>query len=152
MNSANSQRAELTRLDHIILQYGGKTNNTERLPIYLQKSKHEQPPTFKELQREIRRLREEVAFHQDAQQALMPLFSDTREVYRLLRDALQKASPYCNGEPAFLELAYHTQDASLLIRQSLQKVSQRLSSSKDRFLQAFGIILDDTSGKDHSIL
>jgi cytidylate kinase len=39
-----------------------------------------------------------------------------------------------------------------LIRQSLQKVSQRLSSSKDRFLQAFGIILDDTSGKDHSIL
>jgi predicted RNA-binding Zn ribbon-like protein len=152
MNSTNTQRAELTRLDHIILQYGGKTNNTERLPIFLEKSKHEQALSFEELQRDIGRLREEVAFHQEAQQALMTLFSDTREVYRLLRDALQKASPYYNEEPAFLELAYSAQDAGLLIRHSLQKASQRLSSSEGRLLQAFGIILDDTSGKDYSIL
>lgn len=152
MNPSNSQRTELTRLDHIILQYRGMTNNTKRLPIYLQKSKHEQPPTFEELQREIRRLRQEIAFHQEVLQALMPLFNNTREVYRLLRDALQKASPYCNGEPAFLELAYNAQDAGLLIRQSLQNASKGLSSSEGRLLQAFGIILDDTSGKDYSIL
>jgi hypothetical protein len=82
----------------------------------------------------------------------MPLFSDTRAVYRLLRDALQKASPHYNREPTFLELAYNVQDASLSIRQSLQKASQRLSSSKDSLLQAISIVLDDTSGKDYSIL
>jgi hypothetical protein len=66
MSSANSQRIKLSRLDHIILQYSRKTNNTERLPIYLQESKYKQPPTFDELQREIGRLQEEIAFHQDA--------------------------------------------------------------------------------------
>lgn len=46
MNSTNSQRTELTRLDYIILQYRGKTNNTERLLIYLQKLKYKQPDGF----------------------------------------------------------------------------------------------------------
>ncbi|KAJ5178861.1 hypothetical protein N7492_002071 [Penicillium capsulatum] len=120
----------------------------ERLPLYLQKSKHDPPPTFEDLQYEIGRLRQEVALHQEAQEAFMGLFSDTREVYQLLRDALIKASSRHCREPAFLELAYDTQSIGLSIRQCLQRTSHRLSTSESRLLCALGIYLDDTASKD----
>lgn len=44
---------------------------------------------------------QELALHQEAQGALMALFNDTREAYRLLRDALLNASYHPNREAAF---------------------------------------------------
>lgn len=108
----------LTPLDHIILKNGGQTVNTERLPIYLQISKTDRPPRFQDLHHEIGRLRQELAWHQEVQQALMSLFCDTREVYRQIHQALLKASDPYEAETA-IHLAKDTQDAGSLLRESL---------------------------------
>lgn len=150
-NQSSSEMNELTRLDHIILQSGRKTVNTERLPIFLQISKDERPPSLHELQLEIGRLREEVALHQEAQATLMKLFGDTRDVYKFLREALRKASSLNTRDPGFLELAFNVRDAGLMIQESLQEVSEGLTVSESKFLQALGISLDDTKGKDFSV-
>lgn len=150
-NQLSSEVTDITRLDHIILQSGGRTVNTERLPIFLQLSKNERPPSLHELQFEIGRLREEVALHQEAQAALMKLFRASRDVYELLREALQKASLLDTRDPGFLELAFNVRDAGLMIQENLQQVSERLTVSESKFLQALGISLDDTEGKDFSV-
>ncbi|KAJ6088217.1 hypothetical protein N7486_009478 [Penicillium sp. IBT 16267x] len=100
----------LTPVDHIILKNGGQTVNTERLPIYLQTSKAARPPRFQDLQHDIGRLRQELAWHQEVQEALMGLFCDTREVYRLIHKALLKAGEHYKGENS-IQLAKDTQDA-----------------------------------------
>jgi predicted nucleic acid-binding protein len=150
-NELSSEVTELTRLDHIILQNGGKTVNTERLPIFLQISKNERSPTLEELQFEVGRLRQEVALHQEAQKTLMKLFNDTIDVYQLLREALRKAASRCTRDTSFLELAYNVQDAGLMIQESLHGVSEKLTISESKFLQTLGISLDDTKGKDFSL-
>lgn len=151
-NPLSSEVTELTRLDHIILQSGGRTVNTERLPIFLEISKNERSPSLEELQFEIGRLRQEVALHQEAQETLMKLFSDTKNVYNLLRGALTRASSQSTRDTGgFLELAYNVQDAGLMIQESLHEVSEKLTISESKLLEALGISLDDTKGKDFSV-
>lgn len=151
-NRLSSEVTELTRLDHIIFQSGRKTVNTERLPIFLEISKNEKPPTLEELQFEIGRLRQEVALHQEAQETLMKLFSDTKNVYNLLREALTRASSQSTRDTgAFLELACNVQDAGLMVQESLHEVSEKLTISENKLLEALGISLDDTKEKDFSV-
>jgi len=109
----------LNQLDHI-LQDGVHRLNTERLPIYLEAPMNVNPPHFGDLQQEIVRLRQELAWHQEAKEALMGLFGDTREVYRLLQKALLKAKVQHGGDKPFSELVNNAQDAGFLLRQCLQ--------------------------------
>lgn len=141
----------LTPLDHIVLKNGGQTANTERLPVHLQASKTDRPPHFQDLHHEIGRLRQELAWHQEVHQALMGLFCDTREVYRMIHKALLKASAHYKDQTA-LQLAKDTQGAGFLLRESLQRVSRRLSESDSHLLEALGIALDDTSERDITVL
>ncbi|KAJ6076842.1 hypothetical protein N7499_008823 [Penicillium canescens] len=141
----------LNALDHI-LQDGVHTLNIERLPIYLEAPTNVNARHFGDLQQEIVRLRQELAWHQEAKEALMGLFGDTREIYRLLQKALIKARVQHGGDKHFSELANDAQDASFLLRQCLQRASHRLSESESRLLEALGISLDDTNGRDITVL
>ncbi|GKZ51806.1 hypothetical protein AbraIFM66951_007258 [Aspergillus brasiliensis] len=143
---------EITTLDHIISQHGQKTVNIERLPSHLQKSKLDDPPTVRDLQREIGRLRQEIAFYQEVQKALLASFEGGREAYRVLRDALEPASVHQDLAQAFTTLAYGARKAGIVIRQSLQTTSERLATSESDLLRSLEIPLDDSSEKDYTIL
>ncbi|GKZ98453.1 hypothetical protein AnigIFM59636_003248 [Aspergillus niger] len=132
---------EITTLDHTIFQHGQKTANIERLPNHLQKSKLEDPPTVRDLQTEIGRLRQEIAFYQEAQKALLASFEGGREAYRVLRDALEPASVHQDLVHAFTALAYGVQKAGIVIRQSLQTNSERLATSESDLLRSLEIPL-----------
>lgn len=71
----------LTLLDHIISQHGYKTVEFEKLPSILERIKNKPPPTTPELQRDIRYLWYEVAFHKEQQESLMKMFNDIQDVY-----------------------------------------------------------------------
>jgi hypothetical protein len=134
------------------LQDGVHTLNIERLPIYLEAPTSANARHFDDLQQEIIRLRQELAWNQEAKEALMGLFGDTREIYRLLQKALLKARVQNSGGNPFSKLVNDAQDASFLLRQCLQQVSHRLSDSESRLLEALGISLDDTNGRDITVL
>ncbi|KAJ6142213.1 hypothetical protein N7497_011312 [Penicillium chrysogenum] len=162
---------------HHILQSGVHTLNTERLPIYLEAPTNVKPTNVKptnvkptnvkptnvkptnvnaphlgDIQQELLRLRQELAWHQEAKEALLGLFGDTREVYRLLQKAPLKASVQHSGDNCFSELVNDAQHAGFLLRQCLQRASYRLSESESHLLEALGISLDDTNGRDITVL
>ncbi|CRL22213.1 unnamed protein product [Penicillium camemberti] len=147
---------------HHILQSGVHTLNTERLPIYLEAPTNVKPTNVKptnvnaphlgDIQQDLLRLRQELAWHQEAKEALLGLFGDTREVYRLLQKALLKASVQHSGDNCFSELVNDAQHAGFLLRQCLQRASYRLSESESHLLEALGISLDDTNGRDITVL
>ncbi|KAF5862043.1 hypothetical protein ETB97_012189 [Aspergillus alliaceus] len=139
-------------LDHIIFQNGGSTVNIDRLPGSLQKTKTEQPPTVEDLYREIGRLREEVAFYQETHHAMMGLFEETREAYRLLRDALQAASLHQDLPHAFMSVTYSARKAGTAMQKALREASDKVAVCEKQFLRSFGISLDDTSTRDWTIL
>ncbi|KAE8423656.1 hypothetical protein BDV36DRAFT_306159 [Aspergillus pseudocaelatus] len=143
---------EITILDHIISQNGQKTVNIERLPSQLQKSKLDAPPTVQDLQREIGRLRQEIAFYQEAQKALLASFEGSREAYRLLRDTLEAVVLHQDLGRAFMSLAYSARKAGTVIQQSLRHTSEQLATSEGHLLRSLGISLDDSSTKDYTIL
>lgn len=134
------------------LQSGVHTPNTECLPIYLEAPRKMKVSHSDDIQQEILHLRQELAWHQEAKEALLGLFGDTREVYRLLQKALLKARVQYSGDKCFSELVNDVQNAGFLIRQCLQRVSYRLSESESHLLEALGISLDDTDGRDVTVL
>lgn len=128
------------------------TLNTERLPIYLEAATNVNGPHFSDLQQELVRLRQELAWHQEAKEALMDLFGDTRDTYRLLQKALLNARVHHSGDNSFSELVHYVQHAGFLLRQCLQRVSYRLSESESCLLETLGISLDDSNGRDITLL
>jgi hypothetical protein len=143
---------ELSPLDHLICQSGHKTVNTERLPSCLRQSKLDPPPTMADLQREIGRLRQEVAFHQDAHMSLMRLFNDAREAYRLLQESLYLAAQQHELSNAFILISSTAQKARGIIQSSLNGVSDKLAACEAQFLLSYNIHVDDTSRNDYSII
>lgn len=144
-------RKSFNQLDHI-LQSSVHTLNTERLPIYLEAPTNVNAPHLGDIQQELLRLRQELAWHQEAKEALLGLFGDTREVYRLLQKALLKARVQHSGDNYFSELVNDAQHAGFLLRQCLQRASYRLSESESHLLEALGISLDDTNRRDVTVL
>lgn len=67
-----------------------QTLNTEHLLIYLEAPTNMNVPCFGDLQEDSVRYRQPLAW-QEAKTALMGLFGDTREAYRLVQKALLKA-------------------------------------------------------------
>jgi hypothetical protein len=143
---------EITALDHLISQNGHITVNVERLPSYLKQSKRHPASTIPDLQREIGRLRQEIAFHQEAHVSLMKLFGDVREIYRLIQDTLHLASQQHLLVNAFILLSSATKRAAANIHASLNRVSEKLAASDARFLLSYGIALDDTNTSDYAVL
>ena len=146
---SKSEQVHLTPLDHIVLQNGGHTSNTERLPIFLQKSKFDKPPGFGDLQYQIGRLRQEIAWYQEGHESLMGLFFETRDNYRDLRNCLKDMEHQSeNARDQTVVFKKNIEYVSDMIQRSLQRVSHRLSTSENRLLQSLGIDLDDTVEQD----
>jgi hypothetical protein len=143
---------EPTPLDYLVSKHGQKTVNTERLPYQLKQSKFDPPPTLDDLQREIGRLRHEVAFHHESHRSMLRLFNDARDIYRQLQQALQLASQQNELSDAFILVSSATQKAAATIQSSLSCVSDRLAACEAQFLLSLNIPLDDTKRNDYSIL
>jgi hypothetical protein len=134
---------DLTPLDHIILMHGENTVNTERLSSYVQQTKLHPAPSAEDFQREIGRLRHEVAFHQQVEMVLMRLFKDMREAHRLLEDAHAEAYSKDDFHVAFLSMSSQSRYAALFIKKSLRQVSSDIASLGEWLLHKYGICLDD---------
>ncbi|QRD90582.1 hypothetical protein F9C07_2283815 [Aspergillus flavus] len=143
---------EVSTLDHIIAQHGLRTVKIEQLPSSLQKSKTEPPPTIEDLQREIGRLRQELAFHQDVQVAFIKLLDDSREAYRLIQEALRTATIPNHPDYTTTMLCLTVRKTGFMIKSALRQVSERLSASEVQLLNSYGIFMDDTFLDDHTIL
>ncbi|KAK1145170.1 hypothetical protein N8T08_004603 [Aspergillus melleus] len=148
----SDQAFEPTALDHVILQNGGRTVNLERLSSNLKQSKLDSPPSVPDLHREIGRLRQELAFHQEAHMALNQVFSDAREVYQLIQEALLRASNQHKLWHAFIIISSTTKHAGGKIHRALNQVSEKLAALETDLLLSYGVTLDDTHKKDYSIV
>ncbi|KAL2810361.1 hypothetical protein BDW59DRAFT_155633 [Aspergillus cavernicola] len=143
---------EVTLLDHVISQHGHKTVNLERLPGHLQKSKFDPPPTIEALQREIGRLRQELAYHEEARSSLMNLFNDTQKAYRIIHEALQTGFFQETPNNRFLSLYSEARKSEMWLKRALRHVSEQLAVSEVQLLNSYGISFDNTSIKDYTII
>jgi len=93
---ASRDTVHITPLDYHIAQHGGLTASIERLPHLLQNAKSKTTTDtnqrLEELVRENGRLREEIAFHQDTQRALMSSYTASVEAFETLKESLQVTS------------------------------------------------------------
>jgi hypothetical protein len=151
MESVLVESIELTFLDHVILQHGYLTVNAERLPSVIQEMKNQQL-TSVDLIRENGRLREEIAYHQEAQQIFWMLFEKTKDAQRLLRECLNVIETEPSSQSASDLIAESAATASKVLSTVLKDTSHKLAASESRLLDYFGISLDNTSTLDFTIL
>ena len=152
MESVSVESIELTFLDHVILQHGYLTVNAERLPSVIQEMKDQQQLTSVDLIRENGRLREEIAYHQEAQQIFWMLFEKTRDAQRLLWECLNAIETEPSDQSASDLIAELAATASKVLSTALKDTSHKLAASESRLLDYFGITLDNTSTLDFTIL
>jgi hypothetical protein len=134
---------EPTHLDHVISQHGHKTVNLERLPQYLKKSKSEPRPTIEDLQREIGRLRQEIAYQEESNRSLMHLHQCAREAYGILHESLQTGLFQGSANHRSLSLYSAARKSELWLKKALRHVSEQFAASEARLLESYKISLED---------
>jgi hypothetical protein len=142
----------ITPIKHTLYQQGHKTTDIERLPIILEASKNEVPPTIIDLLRENGRLRQEVAYHQELSGALMEILESTKVARRILDEALLQIPYLPDAQSTLAVLREKMSIAYGVIKEGFRKSSHRIYSSESRLLEFFGIKLDDTEGRDFDVI
>jgi hypothetical protein len=147
-----SSDISITPLNHALRQRGLKTTELERLPILLEASKNDPSPTIVDLLRENGRLREEVAYHQELSRALMGILESTKRARCILDEALLEVGYFLDSTSAVNALKEKATFAYKVLKEGLKESSHKIYASECRLLDFFGITLDETEGRDFSVI
>lgn len=142
----------ITPLDHALHQRGLKNIDLERLPMSLEASKGDSSPTIVDLLRENGRLREEIAYHQELSRALVGVLESTKLARRILDKALLEVGFFLDSTSALANLKEKATCAYKVLKEGLKDSSHKIYISECRLLHFFGITLDETEGRDFSVI